>query len=258
MELRIFIIDDEKPARRELKFLLDHIEGAEVVGEAPNGALGLKGIKEQKPQIVFLDVQMPGLSGLDLSMLLSEMPDKPLLIFATAFQEYAVDAFDVEAFDYILKPFTLERVKKSVMKANRFLQGDMEHPSVKAAQVLKKQYLKKAEHALAKKIPLFRGERIMPIAPDRILCARSHDGEVQVRTPDGKYRAKSTLNELEQKLSAHGFIRTHRSFLVNVNHIMEIIPWFNGSFKLVMDDREKTEVPVSRQNVKDLKRYFDL
>ena len=240
--MRIFIIDDEAPARRELRYLLEQTEGVEVVGEAANGTEALRGIRQTRPQLVFLDIEMPGLSGLELAQFLAELPARPLLVFATAFQEYALQAFEVEAFDYLLKPFTRERVEKTVMKAARVLSaGDVREPGEPA-----------------RKIPLYRGETIIPTAPDRILFARSEEGEVVVHACDGRYRTRFTLNELEQKLSPSGFVRVHRSFLVNTNHVREVVPWFHGSFKLIMDDREKTEVPVSRYNVKDLKRYFDI
>ena len=252
--MKAFIIDDESPARRELKYLLGRIDDVEVVGEASTGVAGLKEIRQLKPDVVFLDIQMPGLDGLEVSRILLESPHKPLLIFATAFQEYAVEAFEVEAFDYILKPFSPERVNKSVAKARDFLN----HAPLKAADLLKKQKEERKPSELAKRIPLFKGEKIIPTAPEKILFIGCQGGELFVYTHEGKYKAKSVMHEMEQKLSPFGFIRTHRSFLVNINHVLEVIPWFNGSYKLTMDDKEKTEVLVSRYNVKDLKQYFDL
>lgn len=252
--MKAFIIDDESPARRELRYLLGRIDGVEIVGEAPSGVSGLKGIREHRPDVVFLDIQMPGLDGLEVSRVLSELPRRPLLIFATAFLEYAVEAFEVDAFDYILKPFSPERVGKSVEKAKNFLG----RTPLKASGLLKSREQKQNPSETAKRISLFKGEKIIPTAPEKILFIRCHDGELCVHTQEGKYKAKSILHELEQKLSPFGFIRTHRSFLVNSNHVLEVIPWFNGSYKLVMDDKEKTEVLVSRYNVKDLKQYFDL
>ena len=240
--MRVFIVDDEAPARRELRYLLEQAEGVEVVGEASNGTEALKGISQTRPQVVFLDIQMPGLSGLELAQVLAEFPTKPLLVFATAFQEYALEAFEVEAFDYLMKPFGQERVAKTVMKAARALAATGAREPGEPCR----------------KIPLYLGEAIIPTAPDRILFARSEEGEVVVHARDGRYRSRFTLNELEQKLAVSGFVRVHRSFLVNTNLVRQVIPWFNGSYKLIMDDREQTEIPVSRYNVKDLKRYFDI
>lgn len=259
MAIKAFIIDDEAPARRELKYLLEQIEGVDIVGEAPNGTLGLKGIRETKPQVVFLDVQMPGLNGLEVSEFLCELPDKPLIIFATAFEEYATKAFDVEAFDYILKPFSIERVKKAIKKSEKFLHEDSLHISLlKEAAVLKTPDLRKEAGVATKKIPLYKDEKIIPTSPQKILSIKCLDGEISVQTMEGRYKTKSTLNELESKLSPYGFIRTHRSVLVNMNHVLEVIPWFNGSYKVIMNDKEKTEILVSRNYVKDLKKHFDL
>lgn len=246
--MRTFIVDDEAPARRELRYLLEQIATVEVVGEAGNGSAALKGIRETRPQLVFLDIQMPGLSGLELAEFLCELPERPLLVFATAFDEYALQAFEVDAIDYLRKPLTLERVAKAVAKAAKTLAPPMALPAPEAQKPLES----------CRKIILYRGETIVPTAAERILYAHAGEGEVSVHAVDGRYRTRCTLNELEQKLVASGFVRTHRSFLVNINHVCEVIPWFNGSYKLIMDDRERSEVPVSRYSVKDLKRYFDL
>lgn len=246
--LRTFIIDDEAPARRELRYLLEQIKGVEVVGEAANCSAALKGIRETKPDLAFLDIQMPGLSGLELAQILCELPEHPLLVFATAFDEYALQAFEVDAIDYLRKPFTLERVAKAVAKAAKAGSPPVAPPAAEVPQPVEP----------GRKIILYRGETIVPTAAERIIFARAEEGEVFVHAVDGRYRTRGTLNELEQKLATAGFVRTHRGFLVNINHVREVIPWFNGSYKLIMDDRERSEVPVSRYNVKDLKRYFDL
>ena len=248
-----FIIDDEAPARRELRYLLEQIDGIRVVGEAPNGTLGLKGIRETKPNLVFLDIEMPGINGLQLSEFLRELPDKPLLIFATAFPQYATNAFDLEAFDYILKPFALERIKKTIIKAEGLLEtvsrGHYSRDIVNS--------LKPTPNTIMK-IPLYYGERIIPVSSQKIIFAKCEEGGVLVYTNDGKYKSKATLNELEQRLSKFGFMRSHRSSLINMNYVSEIIPWFSGSYKLIMNDGKKTEILVSRYNVKDLKKHFGL
>ncbi len=252
--MKAFIIDDEVPSRRELGYLLSKIEGVELAGEASTGAAGLKGIRETGADMVFLDIQMPGLDGLEVCRIVSEMAQRPLVIFTTAFQNYAVEAFEVEAFDYILKPYSQERVRKAVAKAEKFIH----RAPLKASELLRSRNEEQGAAQAAKRIPLYKGEKIIPTAPDKVLFVRCRDSELIVHTADGKFKSKTTLQELEQKLSPFGFIRTHRSFLVNTNHVAEVIPWFNGSYKLTMDDKEKTEVMVSRYNVKDLKQYFDL
>ncbi len=258
MGIRAYIIDDEAPARRGLRYLLAQAGRVEVVGESPNGASGLKGIRETRPQVVFLDVQMPGLDGLQLSQVLQELPDKPLVIFATAFERYAVDAFNVEAFDYILKPFTLERVQKSLHKAEKFLCKEAGRSVRDEEGEEAVEGRPKAQLHEVKKLMLYKGDRIIPISPDKIVWAKSVDGEILVQTRDDTYSTKSTLTELEAKLSPCGFIRTHRGSLVNINHVLEVIPWFHGNYKLIMNDKEKTEIVVSRNSTKELKRLLDL
>ncbi|HMK44195.1 MAG TPA: LytTR family DNA-binding domain-containing protein [Dissulfurispiraceae bacterium] len=248
MTLRACIIDDEAPARRELKFLLDQIGDVEVVCEAGNGTLGLKKVRENNPDVVFLDINMPGLNGLELSQILADLPTRPLIVFATAYEQYALQAFDVSAFDYILKPFEIERLQKTFAKIRRTL-----HQPASADQLAAP-----AEAARILKIPAYKNDRIIPLAPEKILCARAVEGDVIIQTFDGQFLTKSTLNELEQKLVPHGFIRTHRSSLVNLQHIAEIIPWFNGSYKLILGDKQKTEILVSRYNAKELKKHLDL
>jgi DNA-binding LytR/AlgR family response regulator len=259
MKLKVFIVDDEAPARRELKYLLGQTGDVEIVGEAASGSVALRGIMESTPQVVFLDVQMPSLNGIELSNLLGRLPEKPLIIFSTAFEKYALAAFDVEAFDYILKPFTIERIQKAVSRALKFFQLR----EVAAIPEGRPESVRTAEQRyevleVSKKIPLYRGEKIIPTAPQSILFARIEDGEIVVRAVDGGYRTKYTLSELESRLSQYGFVRVHRSALVNTNHVKEVIPWFNGSYKLVMNDRDKTEILVSRYNVKELKQYLNL
>lgn len=251
MAIRVCIIDDEAPARRELKFLLGQIEDVEIACEAASGTAGLKKIRELAPDVVFLDITMPGLSGLELSQILADLPTQPLIVFATAYEQYALQAFDVSAFDYILKPFELERLQKTFAKIRRTLgqsalraQAEIQSPLPESCRVLK--------------IPAYKNDRIIPLSPEKILCARAAEGDVLIQTFDGQYLTKSTLNDLEQKLAPCGFIRTHRSSLVNLQHIAEIIPWFNGSYKLILGDRQKTEILVSRYNAKDLKKHFDI
>lgn len=251
MTIRVCIIDDEAPARRELKFLLGQIDDVEICCEAGSGTAGLKKIREHSPDVVFLDINMPGLNGLELSQILADLPTQPLIVFATAYEQYALQAFDVNAFDYILKPFELHRLQKTLAKIRRSMgqaaarsAADTPQTSLDTCRVLK--------------IPAYKNDRIIPLAPEKILCARAAEGDVVIQTYDGQYLTKSTLNDLEQKLAPCGFIRTHRSSLVNMQHIAEIIPWFNGSYKLILNDRQKTEILVSRYNAKDLKKHFDI
>ena len=276
MNLTVFIIDDETPVRRELRYLLGKIEGVTVVGEAGSGTAALKDIRETQPDLVFLDIQMPGVSGLELSYLFGNLPKRPLLVFVTAYEEHAVKAFEAEALDYVLKPFTLERLEKSVVRARRFKRlADSQAAGAAAAEAGSQAAGSAGAMAQAegpggataasadvagaeRRVPLYDGERIIPTLPKHILFVTSDEGRIVVHAVHGRYGTKSTLADLEARLMPHGFFRAHRSHLVNLNHVAEVLPWTNGSFKLTMSDRERTEILVSRYNAKELKAFFDL
>jgi DNA-binding LytR/AlgR family response regulator len=251
MTISAYIIDDEAPTRRELRYLLGELGNVEVVGEASTPSLGLHGIRETRPQLVLLDIQLPGLTGIELAQIISELPEKPLIIFATAFEQFAVQAFDVEAFDYILKPFTLERLAKSMQKAEKALRSS---PAPEAAP----EELRPPEVAGVKRVLVHKGEKMIPIAPESIVFIRATEGEAEVHTTDGVYGSRSTLGTLENILEPYSFVRVHRNSLVNLKCIVEFIPWFNGSCKLVMNDRASSEVLVSRYNAKELKNRLIL
>jgi DNA-binding LytR/AlgR family response regulator len=252
MTIKTFIIDDEAPTRREMRYLLEQLEEVELVGEASTPSQGLHGIREHKPQLVFLDIQLPGLNGIELAEIIAELPERPLVVFATAFEEFAVQAFDVEAFDYILKPFTLERVAKSVRKAVKAL-GSPQHE-----EGIVEENRSGGDAAGVKRVLVHKGDKMIPIAPESIVFIRATEGEAEVHTADGVFDSRSTLAALESVLEPYSFIRVHRNSLVNLHCIMELIPWFNGSCKLVMNDRSRSEVLVSRYNAKELKQRLIL
>jgi len=251
MSITAFIIDDEGPVRRELRHQLGRIPDVAVVGEAASATAAMPELRALQPDLLFLDIQMPGLSGLELSYLFGSMPKKPLLAFVTAYEEHAVAAFEQDALDYILKPFGLERLKKTVDKARRALRLDEPRPGAAPPAPQDAQ-------APERRIPLYDGERIVPTLPRHVFTVSSEDGRILVHTVHGRYTAKATIAELEERLGPHGFFRAHRSHLVNLAHVAEILPWTGGSYKLVMSDRERSEIVVSRYNVKDLKAHFDI
>lgn len=254
MTISVFIIDDEAPARRELRYLLEQVGDVVILGEASNPSQGLHGIRETRPQLVFLDIQLPGLNGIELAQIIRELPGKPLIIFATAFERFAVQAFNVEAFDYILKPFTLERVVKSIHKAGTVLRSHVMEKAILNIQDMQHGPYKSD----IKRVLVHKGDKMIPIAPESIVFIRATEGETEVHTADGIFTSKSTLNTLESVLEPYFFVRVHRNSLINLNGIIEIIPWSNGSCKLVMNDRAGSEVLVSRYNAKELKQRLIL
>jgi len=241
MTISVFLVDDEAPARRELRYLLEQLEGVVILGEASNPSQALGGIRETRPQLVFLDIQLPGVNGIDLAQVIRKLPGAPLIVFATAFQQFAVQAFTVDAFDYLLKPFTLERVAKSIQKGALTLGRDPEPGPDKSG---------------IKRVLVQKGGKMIPIAPESIVYISASDGEARVHSREGVFSSRSTLNTLESLLEPYSFARVHRNSLVNLNCIIEIIPWFSGSCKLVLNDSAKSEVLVSRYHAKGLKQLL--
>lgn len=244
------IIDDEGPARRELKRLLEEVDpaGVEVVGEAATGAAGLDLILREKPELIFLDIHMPGLTGLELSRLLGSMPEavaRPVIVFVTAHDEYALEAFDADAGDYLLKPVTAERLSRALDKARRRLAAG--RPKTVPAATPDPLW----------RLPLYDAERIAPTPPKRIVFLASDEKKVRAVTTTGEYEAKGALAELEDKLAAHGFFRAHRGHLVNLEHVLEIHPEPGGAVILVMNDPARTRIAVSRSQARLLRERFD-
>jgi len=252
MTITVFLVDDEAPARRELRYLLEQLEGVVILGEASNPSQALRGIRETRPQLVFLDIQLPGVNGIDLAQVIRELPDAPLIVFATAFQQFAVQAFTVDAFDYILKPFTLERVAKSIQKGALTL----DKVAAQRTALSVRDPEPGPDKSGIKRVLVQKGGKLIPVAPESIVYVCATDGEARVHTREGVFTSKSTLNTLETLLEPYSFARVHRNSLVNLNCIIEIIPWFSGSCKLVMNDSAKSEVLVSRYHSKDLKQLL--
>lgn len=236
MGIRAVIIDDEAPARQELRFLLTKLEWLEIVGEAENAAEGLALILAHGPQLVFLDVQMPGRNGLDLSKELAQLPEKPQVVFTTAFDRYAIEAFEVNALDYILKPYHEARVLKAAHKARI---------AIEKGQGL-------APRLGREKLAVRRDEKTYLVPYDEVAAAYTDGREILVASKYSVYRSDLSLHELEDKLSAHNFFRCHRGYLVNLDKIKEVSPWFSGGYVLKLDGFSP-EVPVSRKQVKEFR-----
>jgi len=257
MNIRTFIIDDEAPIRKVLRHFLGQIENVTIVGEASSASEALSAIPRKSPHLVFLDIQMPGIDGIELSRVLLELPERPLIVFATAHEEYAIEAFDLEAFDYLLKPFTLDRLTRTVERAIRFFSatGGIDQSQTEKESETLPEPDQCEDSGL---VLLIKGKKLIPVAANQIVFAAVEDGRVLVATPTDTYTTKLHLHELEDRLKQHSFIRTHRNSLVNIRQILEVIPWFNRNYKLVMNDRQRTEIIVSRNQSRLLKNLFSL
>src|SRR6202795_4590438 len=247
MPINTIIVDDEKPAREELAFLLKAFPEINVIGQGKNGVEAVSLIKEHSPDLVFLDVQMPGLDGFGvIKKLLDRKIPLPKIVFATAFDQYAVKAFEVNAVDYILKPFDKKRVALSVEKARAKIEAGA-GPEEKFDALVRILESQKAQTA---KILIKATGRLLLTDTKDICYATIEDGVITVATSghaglEGESNCR-TLEELFDNLDPTLFWRAHRSFLGNINHIREVVPWFKSSYQLRMDDKKQTEIPVSR------------
>jgi len=259
VSLSTVIVDDEQLARDELAFLLKNIGDVDVVAQGKNGVEAINLIREHNPDLVFLDVQMPGLDGFGvIKKLLDKKLPLPKIVFSTAFDQYAVRAFEVNAVDYLLKPFDRKRVAQSVEKAR----ATMEPSNSSSDKLDTLVRMLESQKPQASRILLKSGGRLILVSQRDICYASIEDGIITVVTggPSGMEGQSNcrTLEELLDSLDPNLFWRAHRSFLVNVNRIKEVVPWFKSSYQLRMDDKKQTEVPVSRAQTKRLRELFGL
>jgi two-component system LytT family response regulator/two-component system response regulator LytT len=268
MSITALIVDDEELAREELKYLLDSAKDVDVLAEGKNGVEAVDLIRTHHPDVVFLDVQMPGLDGFAVLKKLLELGEGdrlPQIIFATAFDQYAVRAFDVNAIDYLLKPFDKARVLQALDRARLRLQEQAAESRPVLASDLRMDVLLKlieqqqAPRAHSGKVVLQSGSRLLLIDQKDICFASIDEGVISVVTPTVEGQSKCrTLEELFDQLDPALFWRAHRSYLVNINHIREVVPWFKSTYQLRMADKKQTEIPVSRAQTRRLRELFNL
>jgi len=300
--LTALIVDDEPLARQELLYLLGAVEDVEVLAQGSNGIEAVDLIRTRKPDVIFLDVRMPGLDGFAVLKKLLALDKKfkmPHVVFATAFDQYAVKAFEVNAVDYLLKPFDAKRVAKTIEKVRARVEAErIEFESGNAAEDVIasggdgsqsglgiKGMVAGAQAKLDALLKMLEGQTAVGAAPagasggavrsgkvvvraqSRLLLADQKDvcfaaieeGRISVvtKTVEGDSNCR-TLEELMDQLDPDQFWRAHRSFVVNIQHIREVVPWFKSSYQLRMDDRKQTEIPVSRSQTKRLRELFNL
>jgi two-component system LytT family response regulator/two-component system response regulator LytT len=264
--LRALVVDDEQLAREELCFLLGEAGGIEIVGQASDGVGALRQAGELHPDLIFLDVQMPGLTGFEVARRLLDTDLSPQVVFVTAFDEYAIEAFAVNAVDYVLKPVdagrlgqTLERVRKRLASEQAarvsLAPADLE----RVIEAVQARQGRPARHDRRDHIAIRVGERFILVQADEVVHASLVDDTVVVATHAGSGTSNfRTLDELQARLDPAVFWRVHRSHLVNITKIKEIVPWFSRNFLLKMKDAKATEIPVSRTQTKRLREYLQL
>ncbi|MDY0341495.1 MAG: LytTR family DNA-binding domain-containing protein [Coriobacteriia bacterium] len=234
--LKALLVDDEVPARSELRFLLGEAGGVEVVGEAGSAKEALQLIRAIPYDVVFLDVDMPGLNGIQLAETLVELEHPPALIFVTAHSEHAVNAFEVAAADYLVKPVETARLKRALERIM---------PAVEAP-------------ARIERIPVEKAGRKLLLQIGDITHIMAKDDYSYIFTNGERYLSTFSLADLEHRLEPQGFFRVHRRYLVNLAQIGEVAPMYGGTMELGLKDSGQTRVPVSRRRAPALKRTLGL
>lgn len=244
------IADDEPLARDELRFLLGEIGDVEVVGSAANGLEAVELIENLDPVIAFLDIQMPGLDGLGVVRRLRESGIAlPHIVFSTAYDQFAVEAFRLEAMDYITKPVERERLEQTVERARRLVTERNAEP----------QAVPVPRPAAFTKLLVKSGARNLIVDPQDLIYATIDDGVITLATQQAEGQSSfRTLEELQAALDPDVFWRAHRSYVVNINRIREVVPWFKSTYQLKMDDKKGSEIPVSRIQSRRLREMLNL
>ena len=280
MTISALIIDDEQLAREELKYLLDSLGDVDVVAQGTNGIEAVGLIEEHHPDVVFLDVQMPGLDGFAVIQRLldrnkpkagmsagKEPEPMPQIVFATAYDQYAVRAFDVNAVDYLLKPFDRTRVQQAVERVKGRMAGNggdgpasvLPESQIDALLRLLNRPNGASRTSQPNKLIVQAQSRLLLVDQADICYAAIEEGVIRVATQNFEGHSKCrTLEELLDLLDPAVFWRAHRGFVVNINHIREVVPWFKSSYQLRMNDKRQTEIPVSRAQTKRLRELFNL
>lgn len=245
-------MDDEPPARDELAYLLTSFSDVEA-SEAKTATQALKIIRSDSPDLVFLDIQMPGKDGFDLHKEALCLPDPPLFVFVTAYDEYAVRAFEENAVDYLLKPVSVERLRKSIGRVRMLMQTKKAGQDTVSAE--------EAREPLLERLTVEKSGRIQLLPPEEVVYCERVDRQLLVNTYSETLPCHgfTSLDEFEEKVrSQHAFFRINRGIVVNLSRVREFSPWTAGKYILVLDDDAATEVTLSRGRVRDFKQRLGL
>ena len=252
--MRCVIVDDENPAREELKYLLSSEPNIETVGEAEDGKTAIELVYRIKPDVVFLDIQMRGMSGFEVAQLFMKSDIKPYIVFVTAYDKYAIDAFELNAVDYLLKPISAGRLHKTIDRLQSMYHNKNHYDEVNLDHILK--YMNKPK--TVQKFCVYSNGKHIPLDPEDIIFASVDGRSTIIRSRKGDFYTSFNLVELEEKLKSNHFFRCHRSYLVNLNEINEIDNGINGTYDIVLNGYQKEKIPVSRNNAQIFRNLMDL
>jgi DNA-binding LytR/AlgR family response regulator len=250
MVLKVLIVDDEKYIRDELKCFLNEYDDIEICGESGEGEEAIELAKSLKPDIVFLDIHLHDISGMLVAEKMLEVDTPPYIVFATAYDEYAIQGFQLNAVDYILKPFLEERIKLTIERIRKNIQLIRHNKKSNEVSENKKISLDK--------LCVKQNNKLILVDTSCIQYIQSINNIIIVNTIDGVYNSNYSLKELEDRLKKIKFIRTHKSYIINLDFIDEIIPWFNYTYKIKVKGIKDCEIPVSRNYMKKFKGILGL
>lgn len=261
MILKALIVDDEYPAREELRYHLNEYDNIKIVGEAGRVSEAMELIEALHYDVVFLDVNMPSESGIDLGKKLLERDNPPCIIYVTAYEEYAIEAIDVNAVGYVLKPIDEDKLRRAIEKVTMVLEkkGPAEASPLKPdPPTSESKPAVPVSSGVAGKVSAFENDKTVLVDMSEIYFAYVDTNYVFIKKYSSKLITKYTLSRLEEKLSGENFMRISRSHLVNVSKIKEISPFFNGRCTITLTDKEASKLQVSRRQSSELKRLFDI
>ncbi|MCB2299189.1 LytR/AlgR family response regulator transcription factor [Clostridium tagluense] len=233
--MNCIIVDDEFPSREELKYFINNFSNIKIMEEFDDSIIALEYIELNKPDIIFLDINMPKLDGMALGKIISHFPKKSLIIFITAHKDYAVDAFEIQAYDYILKPYSEERIVSTLKKIEKCSD----------------------EKCTNSKITLWKNNKMIVRSITQISYCEAKERETLIYINGEQYNVSFSISEFYKKLPKEFFFRSHRSYIINIDKILEIVPWFNNTYMLKIQG-ENVDIPVSRNNIIEFKHIMGI
>ena len=251
--IRCLVVDDEFPAREELKYMISKDPQLKIIGEADSGSNAIERAKELKPDLIFMDINMPDINGLEAASILIDLGIESYIVFVTAYDKYALNAFDVKALDYLLKPLSEERFCKCIDKIQSIIKKNTNINKEQINGLIREI----ANNDRISRIVGHKDNKLIPIDIKDIIYVSIEDKTTVVYTIKGKYSINIGLGELHSRIDRDVFFRTHKSFIVNLNMIEAIEPWFNSTFNVKLKNITQT-IPVSRTYVKDFKEVLNM
>lgn len=235
--MNCIIVEDEYPAREELRYFIENFSSIEILKEFDDSLKALKFLEKNKVDLIFLDINIPNLDGMSLGKIINRFENKPMIVFITAYKEYALDAFEIQAFDYILKPYSEERIINTLKRIEE------QNKEKEKVDIIKD------------KITLWKNGKMIVINVKDIYYCETKERDTIVYTKNGEYIATMSISSFYKELPKEMFFRSHRSYIINIDKIEEIIPWFNNTYNVKLKDLN-VEIPVSRSNIKEFRRIM--